>query len=459
MVVSHLWHRKLHLLAAATLLSSVCLPAWGGTNGVAMPPLAHPASETQVSIQQDGPKTHLSRLLPSSLVSPLVSPMRTLKVATLDLPRPMGTSTGMPGIDTFAASDDMGDVAPLPAPSIFVTSSEAFQTGPSESRDAFLGLALDLALELPVITADGAELAASYGALAERLGGSLPFGSSLFFPGDGDTASLLPEEDLPPIGELPAAGELPLSSNADALQRNEAGPLSPAELMQAVLSTSQALSEEPFITGSDTPLYHDPKAVFGSDPEMFPALAFEYQDLADHGLVPLPLPRPADVPPLSPAHLAGTEGGIWPSPAERLGLKTKSLAKARKCLAEAIYFESRGEPKRGQIAVAQVIVNRVFSGYYPADICGTVYQNAHRHLACQFTFACDNVKDVIREPDMWTQANEIAADMLDGKLWLESVGRATHYHAYWVHPRWVREMRKLDRIGVHTFYRPRRWSS
>jgi len=42
-------------------------------------------------------------------------------------------------------------------------------------------------------------------------------------------------------------------------------------------------------------------------------------------------------------------------------------------------------------------------------------------------------------------------------LWLTSVGRATHYHAYWVHPSWVKEMRKLDRIGVHTFYRPRRW--
>ena len=44
---------------------------------------------------------------------------------------------------------------------------------------------------------------------------------------------------------------------------------------------------------------------------------------------------------------------------------------------------------RGQIAVAQVVMNRVFSGYYPNNVCGVVYQNAHRHLACQFTFACD----------------------------------------------------------------------
>jgi spore germination cell wall hydrolase CwlJ-like protein len=47
--------------------------------------------------------------------------------------------------------------------------------------------------------------------------------------------------------------------------------------------------------------------------------------------------------------------------------------------------------------------------------------------------------------------------MLDGKLWLDEIGKATHYHAYWVRPVWVREMRKIDRIGVHTFYRPRAW--
>jgi spore germination cell wall hydrolase CwlJ-like protein len=47
--------------------------------------------------------------------------------------------------------------------------------------------------------------------------------------------------------------------------------------------------------------------------------------------------------------------------------------------------------------------------------------------------------------------------MLDGKLWLNEVGKATHYHAYWVKPSWVSEMRTIQRIGVHTFYRPRKW--
>ena len=47
--------------------------------------------------------------------------------------------------------------------------------------------------------------------------------------------------------------------------------------------------------------------------------------------------------------------------------------------------------------------------------------------------------------------------MLDGKIWLTEVGHATHYHAYWVHPSWVHEMKKMYRLGVHTFYRPRAW--
>jgi hypothetical protein len=145
------------------------------------------------------------------------------------------------------------------------------------------------------------------------------------------------------------------------------------------------------------------------------------------------------------------------TPAERLNLDAKERAKSEKCLAEAVYFESRGEVKRGQIAVAQVVMNRVFSGYYPNNVCGVVYQNAHRKLACQFTFACDNVKDVIEEPDMWQQAKDIARDMLDGKLWLSEIGYSTHYHAYWVHPSWVGEMKKRTKIGVHSFYRPKAW--
>lgn len=145
------------------------------------------------------------------------------------------------------------------------------------------------------------------------------------------------------------------------------------------------------------------------------------------------------------------------SPAERLALDDKSRAKSEKCLAEAVYFESRGEAVRGQMAVAQVVMNRVFSGKYPDTVCGAVYQNKHRHLTCQFTFACDNNADVIREPEMWERAKKISKAMLDGQIWLPEVGKSTHYHAYWVRPSWVAEMKKMYRTGVHTFYRPRAW--
>jgi spore germination cell wall hydrolase CwlJ-like protein len=146
------------------------------------------------------------------------------------------------------------------------------------------------------------------------------------------------------------------------------------------------------------------------------------------------------------------------TPAERLGLfDEKARGKSEKCLAEAVYFEARGEAVRGQIAVAQVVMNRTFSGFYPNTVCGVVYQNKHRHYACQFTFACDNVADIVREPDMWDRARKIAKAMLDGQLWLPEVAKSTHYHAYWVHPSWVSEMRKTYKFGVHTFYRPRAW--
>jgi spore germination cell wall hydrolase CwlJ-like protein len=147
------------------------------------------------------------------------------------------------------------------------------------------------------------------------------------------------------------------------------------------------------------------------------------------------------------------------SPAERLALTGAKRAKAEKCLANAIYFESRGEPVRGQIAVAQVVLNRVFSPFYPNDVCEAVYQNAHRHLACQFTFACDGIPDIVTEPDAWARAQRIARDMLDGKLWMPEVAKSTHYHAYWVHPDWVNEMNKIYKLGVHTFYRPRAWGN
>jgi len=127
--------------------------------------------------------------------------------------------------------------------------------------------------------------------------------------------------------------------------------------------------------------------------------------------------------------------------------------KEQKCLAEAIYFEARGEPWKGQVAVAQVVLNRVKNPTYPASICGVVYQNKHRRNRCQFSFACDGINDRIRNHALWSQAQKIAREITSGDHWLKVVGASTHYHATYVRPRWARHMIRLGRIGRHIFYK------
>ena len=145
------------------------------------------------------------------------------------------------------------------------------------------------------------------------------------------------------------------------------------------------------------------------------------------------------------------------SPAQRLELQGKDYDKAEKCLAQAIYFEARNEPARGQQAVAQVVLNRVFSPYYPKDVCAVVYQNAHRHLSCQFTFACDGKPEAVNERGAWARANRIAVQVLNARVWLPEVNKATHYHAAYVRPNWIRDMKVMVRHGLHIFYRPSNW--
>lgn len=128
-------------------------------------------------------------------------------------------------------------------------------------------------------------------------------------------------------------------------------------------------------------------------------------------------------------------------------------AREQRCLAEAVYFEARSESERGQAAVAQVVLNRVKSGLYPSTVCGVVYQNRHRHLACQFTFACEGRSLAINEPDSWRLAVEIARNVVDGKTYLPDVGASTHYHAKYVRPYWAKRLRKMDVIGTHIFYK------
>lgn len=125
----------------------------------------------------------------------------------------------------------------------------------------------------------------------------------------------------------------------------------------------------------------------------------------------------------------------------------------QKCLAEGIYFEARGESAKGQAAVAQVILNRVRNPTYPNSICGVVYQNKHWRNRCQFSFACDGIRDRVSSPRHWQLAVDLAMATTAGKIWLDQVGSSTHYHATYVNPRWAHSMKRVGKIGLHIFYR------
>lgn len=134
-------------------------------------------------------------------------------------------------------------------------------------------------------------------------------------------------------------------------------------------------------------------------------------------------------------------------------INPETLDREKRCLAEAVYFESRSEPEDGQAAVAQVVLNRVQSGLYPTTICGVVYQNRSHYKACQFSFACEGRSLRITERESWATAVRIATEVMDGRTYISDVGRSTHYHTDYVHPRWARALTKMDVIGRHIFYR------
>jgi hypothetical protein len=127
-----------------------------------------------------------------------------------------------------------------------------------------------------------------------------------------------------------------------------------------------------------------------------------------------------------------------------------------KCMADAIYFEARGESYRGQIAVGQVVMNRLHHPIYPKDICQVVYQNEQMRNACQFSFACDGIPETVNDQKAWKQADEIARGVIDGNLYLPEVGKSTHYHATYVYPDWAPRLKRVTKIGHHVFYQFKR---
>ncbi|MEQ1818270.1 MAG: cell wall hydrolase [Terricaulis sp.] len=127
-------------------------------------------------------------------------------------------------------------------------------------------------------------------------------------------------------------------------------------------------------------------------------------------------------------------------------------ARQQNCLAQAIYYEARGESQRGQIAVAEVIVNRTRSGYYPNSVCGVVYQGSHRSTGCQFTFTCDGSINHRPRGRAWDRAQRVATAVMSGYTRPITQG-ATHYHTLAVNPVWNSGLVETTTIESHVFYR------
>ena len=122
------------------------------------------------------------------------------------------------------------------------------------------------------------------------------------------------------------------------------------------------------------------------------------------------------------------------------------------CLADAIYYEARGETPSGQAAVAQVVMNRVRHPAFPKSICGVVFQGAVNRTGCQFSFACDGSMRRARDVGAWARARKIASRTLAGAMPSE-VGSATHFHTINVSPGWGPRLLRVAQVGMHIFYR------
>ena len=133
------------------------------------------------------------------------------------------------------------------------------------------------------------------------------------------------------------------------------------------------------------------------------------------------------------------------------------LATPLMCLAMNVYHEARQESTVGQLAVAQVVMNRVVDDRFPNDVCAVVTQGQHWDgipikNKCHFSWSCDGISDTPRNKKAFEKSQEIAAMVLEGWTGTFFEG-ATHYHADYVMPRWAKHKTKIVKIDSHIFYR------
>lgn len=136
------------------------------------------------------------------------------------------------------------------------------------------------------------------------------------------------------------------------------------------------------------------------------------------------------------------------------------LETALMCMATNIYHEAKNQPMAGQIAVAQVVMNRVKDNRYPDNVCdvvkqGLTYKNGKVVLGkCQFSWYCDGKKDdVDKKSEKWRNSLRYASMVITNRITLDITEGATHYHATYVRPAWARTKTKTVRINRHIFYR------
>ena len=137
------------------------------------------------------------------------------------------------------------------------------------------------------------------------------------------------------------------------------------------------------------------------------------------------------------------------------------LETALMCMALNMYHEAKNQSMLGQLAVGQVVMNRVEDKRFPDNVCDVVteavtYKGTDKPVLhkCQFSWYCDGQKD---EPDFdskeWWDAKEYASIVLSCTIMLDVTEGATHYHATYVRPAWAKTKTKTTRIDRHIFYR------
>ena len=122
-------------------------------------------------------------------------------------------------------------------------------------------------------------------------------------------------------------------------------------------------------------------------------------------------------------------------------------------LAPADLVAANGEPSAGQLAVAQVILNRLRHPRFPKTVCAVVHQGSDRATGCQFTFTCDGSLARSAGVAGMMRARMVASAALHGAVSF-AAGQATHYHTIWIVPVWAHQMSKVAIVGHHVFYRP-----